>query len=149
MKFCEHCLEWKPDTEFRRRFKGGSARLSQCRTCHNKTERARRSRGHREQRDQYIARFVTQLKNAKSNDLVALLCNVMVRHFGGVQGFVNAWTQQIDRLRLEQPCSKKALDFFHAVVRMIQFCDTTQPDVTELTDEELQREMMKCMGVGE
>ena len=144
MKFCEHCLEWKPDTEFRRRFKGGSARLNQCRICHNETERVRRARGHREQCDKFVAAFVTRLKNAKANGLVALLCNVMVQHFGGVQGFVNAWTQQIDRIRSEQPGSKKALDFYQAVLRMIEFCDTPQPDITELTDEDLQRELMEC-----
>jgi len=149
MKICEQCLEWKPDTEFRRRFKGESTRLNQCRTCHNETEQVRRARGRREQRDQHIAKFVTKLKNAKSNDLVALLCKAMVQHFGGVQGFVDAWTQQIDRIRLEQPGSKKALDFFQAVVRMIEFCDSTEPGVSELTDEELQREMIKCMETGE
>jgi hypothetical protein len=140
-RLCCDCLEVKPSTEFRRRLRTGQARLGQCRACHNLAERLRRAQRRRAWRDQRVAAFVTQLKNARSDNHVRLLCNLMLYRFGGLQGFVNAWLQQLGRVQRDQPGSKKSLDFFQAVVRMIEFSDSTRPNVTGLTDEDLQREL--------
>lgn len=67
----------------------------------------------------------------------------MVERFGGIQGFVAAWIEQIDRARQERPGGKKVLDFFMAITRMIETCQPAQPDVDDMSREELQHELME------
>ena len=140
-KVCSDCLEVRPSSEFRRRFRTGQARLGQCRACHNVAERLRRAQRRRAWRDQRVAAFVTQLKNARSDNHVRLLCNLMVYRCGGLQGFTRAWQEQVAQVHRDQPGSKKSLDFFQAVARMIAFSDSMRPKVTELPDEDLRREL--------
>jgi hypothetical protein len=114
--------------------------MGECRECHNEAERVRRSLRRWDHNDKLLASFVNKIKNAKTNDRVALVSNLMIQSFGGVQGLVDTWTEQINRVLSEKPGSKKALDFFLAIMRMIEFCDANRPDVSELSDEDLQRE---------
>lgn len=115
--------------------------MNECRSCHNKRERERHARLRRGQRDAVIASFVTQLKSAKSNDRVAFLCGAMIQHFRGLEGFLQAWRSQLDRACQQQPGSKKVLDFFRSVVRLIEYCDATRPSVSQLPDEDLHQEL--------
>ena len=40
-RFCTSCVQYHPIAEFRLRRRGGTARMSQCRQCHNLAENIR------------------------------------------------------------------------------------------------------------
>ena len=139
-RFCETCTKWQVITEFRKRRRSGSARMRQCRTCHNLAERNRRTRLRLQNDRKRVRSFLTELKNEDSNDRVRLLCNEMFKQFGGFQGFVDAWNTYQQRALAEGGFA--AFRCFAAVFRLLEYCSETEPDMRQLTDEELQRELL-------
>ena len=140
-RFCNQCLKVKPITEFRRRSRTGSARLGQCRACHNESERQRlaNKRAHRNHRR--MAKCLTELKNERSNDRLELILGVMITKFGGMQGFITAWDKYCS-LAMEQS-GFAAFRCFSTVIRLAQYCEEHRSDPSEMTDEELERAMME------
>ena len=135
-KFCEQCTCFKPITEFRRRSRDGFVRLNQCRTCHNATERQRRNGRRKQLNHRRMAKVLTQLKNEDRHDRLELLCSVMFRQFGGLQGLVRAWQAYFQRASRKGGFA--AFRSLQAVVRLTQDCEATVPQPSELSDDELQ-----------
>jgi len=142
-RLCRDCLRVKPITEFRRRYRGESTRLHRCRSCHNESERIRRVERRVERNNDTIAKFVTRLKNAQTPKQVELLCGAMIQRFGGMEGLFAAWVRQVEAAQSAQPGSKKVLDFYQAIFRMIEYCNSGQRDLAEISDEDLQGEIME------
>ncbi len=63
--------------------------------------------------------------------------------FGNTEQFVRAWCEQVQAAQTKNPGSKRALDFFLAVIRMAQYCENQGPRVELLDDEQLQRAVMQ------
>lgn len=102
----------------------------------------RASRRSKQQRAE-MAKVAAQLKNAADHQQVALICSATVRRFGGLSRFVTAWIRHFEAARKESPGSKKTLDFFQAVQRMIEHCDAARPDPGQLTDAELNERLVE------
>ena len=132
---CVQCGLAKAPGEFRRRFTDRETRVRQCRQCHADAERlrrhAKRSRGHR----QAVNRELARLKQAKSTRQVALVCDTMIRGFGGADGVAQAWMVVMERDLKRGGFA--ALRHLEAALRLIQHCDEQRPDYRSMTDEEL------------
>ena len=139
-RFCEQCVSVKPLAEFRRRSRNGSARLNQCRECHNQSERKRRATKRSKHDHRRMAKYLTQLKNERSNARVELLLGVMIEQFGGTQGFLAAWSDYHHRAMHQGGFA--AFRCFQSVARLMQFCEQNHADPGELSDEELEQTIM-------
>lgn len=150
-QLCSHCAASKPVSEFRRRHRSGTARLRQCRTCHNLAERCRR-RGRKEKDDgDLLRRYMTELKNANSLEVVKTIVSEMVSHFGGVKGYMQFWKRWFDPQAKRRYGAKGVTDSILAIIRMMEFCDPNHrpkgrsndevPLVSLLSDEDLDREV--------
>lgn len=104
-RICEGCLEPKPVTDFRLRYRGGATRMARCRDCHNRAERERRQRNNRLDNDRRMSRGLAQIQGERSNKRVVVLYNTLLNEFGGVQGFVDNYrdfynrSKGLDRMR--------------------------------------------------
>ena len=98
-RICDTCLKAQPITAFRRRARDSEARHSHCGDCHNKRERERRVAKTAARDNRSMARYVSQLKNERSDARVDWICGAMLSHFGGFSGFVEAWGAYIDDAR--------------------------------------------------
>lgn len=140
-KLCEHCLTIKPAAAFRRRSSSNAARFNQCRDCHNRAERARRAHQKTLHDRRKMASFLTQVKNEQDYDRLELLSRVMLDEFGGVQGFVNAWSDYYQRAM--ERGGFGALRCIESVLRLMQYCEEKVPDACQLSDAELQEAMIE------
>jgi len=136
-KLCELCVSVKPFTEFRRRSRNGSARLNQCRQCHNTAERERRSGKRTRHNHRLMAKCLTKVKNEQNNDRLELLCGFMFDQFGGLEGFTAAWCDY--RRRAMQQGGYAAFRVFQSLFRLAEYCDANRPDMSALSDEQLQQ----------
>jgi hypothetical protein len=132
---CSQCCLSKPSDEFRRRFAGREARVRQCHQCHAEAERLRRlakqSRLHR----QAVNRQLARLKQAKSARQVALVCDSMIRAFGGLEHFAAAWKDRLDADLAKGGLA--AMRHLEAVLRLVHHCEENRPDCSQMSDEEL------------
>jgi hypothetical protein len=143
--FCEHCFAVKPIVEFRRRSANGSARLSQCRACHNAAERQRRAMS-RDKSDRRKMRMrLVELKNAKSKRHVEIVAATMIQQFGGLPGFAGQFASFFERAKHERGLG--ALRCFEALFRLMEHADAVRAaervDLGLLSDEDLQREAIE------
>jgi hypothetical protein len=132
---CERCLVRQPRKEFRRRYRDRQERLRECRTCHNRAERLRRQaiRDKWSRRD--MAKAMNKLKNCSANVRVPVFCAEMVQHFGGADGFLEAWKACIDL-----DMKKGGLPAFRhlaVLLKFMEYCEPKQVDYSSMTDEEL------------
>lgn len=135
-RFCEQCLSVKPINEFRRRSRNGLTRLNQCRACHAARERERRAKRNKLADRRRVAKCLTHLKNETSNKRLRLLADVMLNRFGGLQGFVLAWTEYVHHAQKQGGfASFRCLQSF---LRLAQYCEENAPDLSQLSDDELQ-----------
>jgi hypothetical protein len=98
-----------------------------------------------------VAKFTLDLKNAKNHREVVLLTSAAIRHFGGLDRFVRVWLHHVDAARREKPGGKKVLDFFHAMMRLQEYCEATRSTrlaPSQMSDEELnQRAIQLAKGL--
>jgi hypothetical protein len=132
---CESCLLEYPLQQFRRRRKDQELRMRECRQCHNRREQLRRSalcvRASRRQ----MAKAMTRLKNGTAAARVPVFCAEMVEHFGGAEGFLNAWKACIGR-----DLERGGLPAFRHIAVLLRFMEASQPqpvDYSTMSDEEL------------
>ncbi len=141
-KHCPYCLVLKPASEFRRR--GRVARVRQCRSCHNEAERTRRSANRKATRNKTLRNRLTRLRQAPTERLVGVICEEMVREFGGVDAFLGAW-----RGCLREDMSRGGLAAFRhldCVIRLTQYCEQHRPDYGRFTDSELEAAICALQG---
>jgi len=132
---CHQCGLRKEYGEFRRRWGGRDTRVKQCRDCHALAERlrrrAKRARETRKEANHQLAR----LKRARSDLQVVAVCDAMVRGFGGINGFQEAWASVLDRDL--QKGGFAALRHIEAVIRLVQYCEANKTNYRQMTDEQL------------
>ena len=134
-RFCEYCLRVLPLTEFRRRRAGGTVRMRECRACHNQSERDRRARKQAGQSRKQVGKYLTRLNDDLTNKQIRLLCSAMISHFGGLQGFIGAWSDYYQYARKQRGLG--AYRCLESVIRLMQYCEENRRDTSEMTDEEL------------
>jgi hypothetical protein len=95
---CRQCSERKPATEFRRRRRGENAPLiRQCRQCHNAEETIRRRALHSRAASRQMAKHLAQIRRARSQRQIVAACSAMLSRFGGTDGFMRCWLQQVSK----------------------------------------------------
>jgi len=140
LKICYSCRRALPLDQFPCRRRGSTAREGRCRNC-----RARYMRGYRKaRRTRTVRHFVSEVRRAESLQRVIGLCATMFNKFGGVEGFVRAWRENIDAA---VPGSPACLRTFLALARMAQLVEPVRqpPDLSQLTDEELEEELARLL----
>lgn len=140
-RLCEQCLTAKPINQFRRRTQSGSARLHQCRDCHNAYERARLARKRQQRNDGRISKALTQIKNESNSKRLEVLCAMFVQHFGGTEGFTEAWFDFHNRVADRGQAA--ALRSFEAVFRLLKYCDEHRDEPADIGDEELEEAVLE------
>ena len=116
MLTCLDCGETLPITEFRRRERGSEKRQPQCRTCRNRHEREYRAARRRND----VEAFVRDTKQKRSAKAVRNLVIVMLKRYGGVQGFAAEWRRQINAAPAG---SRMAMDSLFAMMNLMQMVD--------------------------
>ncbi len=133
-KTCHVCGDERPVEEFRLRSRNGEQRHNECKACYA----AYMGEHHRRQRHRELTTFNQQLKD-RHNDVafLAKLSQVMVRRMGGLSAFVASWKGAHDAARKARPGSKMVLDFYLAMVRLIEV-SSESPDYSEFSIEDLE-----------
>ncbi|MDA9718122.1 hypothetical protein N9U65_01470 [Planctomycetaceae bacterium] len=133
---CRECFEIKPVNEFRFLSKQTEDRSTQCRTCHNRAEKIRRSAKAKSKRVKAISNAANKLRRDPSDNQVRAICQQMITQFHGVDGFVKQWFSvwETDRAKGRAKC------FAHvaAVVRLIEYVDDHRTDYRARTDDEIE-----------
>ena len=134
---CRECFEIKPLSHFRFTNRQSGQRSTQCRTCHNRAEKERRSAKVQSKRVKAISNAANKLRRDPSDNQVRAICKQMITQFHGVDGFVKQWFSvwETDRAKGRAKC------FAHiaAVVRLIEYVDDHRTDYGRLTDDEIER----------
>lgn len=129
-KLCERCLQRKPVSEFRRRRRGGVARMGDCNWCHNRRERQRLAAARAAEEQTALDRFARALKNTPDSgpghERVLWLCDTIFRYFGGVAGFASAWVAYFEAAKAANPENKRCADFFSACIRLAGCADAAR-----------------------
>ena len=113
-KVCRICAEPKTITEFRPRSHDGSQRQSECRTCHNESERIRRAA----KTNRKLQAFVTALAARRDADRIVGMAKIVVRSFGGLDEFAREWNRQQKRAMTESPVV--AYRYLTAALRLME-----------------------------
>ena len=76
------------------------------------------------------------------------MCTAMVQQFGGLERLCAEWKRHIEIAAARRPGSRMVLQSLRAIVKLIEIADAeakkrkaNMPDVRDLSDEELQREL--------
>jgi hypothetical protein len=98
----------------------------------------------RARRSKTVGRFAAQLRRAGSLRRVEAVVAGMAARFGGVDALCSAWKAQIDAA---VPGSPACLRTFLALARMAQLVEPVRqpPDLSQLTDEELEEELARLL----
>lgn len=109
--------------------------MRQCRQCHNLREPLRRAGiRHRIFRN-HMVKAMTHLKSCTAAARVLTFCAEMDRHFGGTDGFLDAWENCIDR-----DLEKGGLPAFRYLALLPKFMESCEPepvDYSTLGDDTL------------
>ncbi len=109
--------------------------MRECRQCHNRRERLRRSALRVRASRRQMANAMTRLKNGTAAARVPVFCAEMVQHFGGADAFLEAWKGCIDR-----DLQAGGLTAFRHIAVLLQFMEASQPqpvDYSTMSDDEL------------
>lgn len=137
-RICNHCQSRYPIKDFRLRTPNGSARMTECRLCHNQAERLRRQRRRGWLTKRQFNQYLTSLRNQRTARGVERVFRELVQHFGGTDGLVNAWTQAIDHDMAEG--GFRAHRHIAVIIRLMERNEDDQPDrpdYSTMSDEEL------------
>ena len=140
VRLCNHCLDVKPLSDFRRRSAKGDARFNHCRACHNELERMRRSQRCEDREWRQLASanagFLRATDERRALAAIQLILLAVFR--GNVTRFVESWLLQFEAIQHgKAKGSKRSMDFFRTVGRMIEFQDSHRADPRQLSDGDL------------
>lgn len=140
---CTVCKQVKPatDEEFERL---ASGRLREhCRNCEGPAREIRQAlKRARQVRAAAVGIVAATRGNKVDAPGIMMIYAGMMKEFGGVAKFCNAWKGEIDVARKERPGSKTVLDQFYAMFKMGALVgEQTLRVVGDLTDEELGEEL--------
>ena len=139
-RLCSQCVKSKPITDFRRRSRDGTDRLSQCRDCHNQAEANRRSAKRANQINRRTAQCLRQISDERDNARLQLLTGVMMQQVGGVEGLFSDWVDFHIRA-MESRGYAAAFRSFEALGRMLLYCEQTRPKPDDMELEDLEGEL--------
>ncbi len=109
--------------------------MRQCRRCHNLRERLRRAGiRHRVSRSR-MAKAMTHLRHCTDATRAMTFCAEMVAHFGGADGFLDAWQECIDR-DLEKG-GLPAVRHLTVLLKLMEYCEPEPVDYSTMSDDEL------------
>ena len=135
-KVCTDCLQEKPLTAFRRRYRDSDKRHNQCNECFARYMRYLRA----VKRGKQIRRFVAEVKTASNRDVLAAMCARMAQRLGGVDALCAGWVAHLHAAAKARPGSKMVLDTFRAIINLMAAAEQQKPepiDVRDLTNDEL------------
>ncbi len=134
-RLCEQCVTERPLGDFRRRSRNGSARMRQCRGCHNEDERRRRANRQARAKNGRMTKSLTKLSEERNNKRLEKLARAVFDEFGGLAGFVAAFAAY--RAKAMKRGGLAALRSFEFVLRMQQYLAERQSEPDDLTEEEI------------
>jgi hypothetical protein len=82
-----------------------------------------------------MAKAMTQLRHCTAAARVPTFCAEIVQHFGGAEGFLNAWKACIDR-DLERG-GLPAVRHLTVLLKLMEYCEPEPVDYSTMSDEEL------------
>ena len=142
---CRECFEIKPVNEFRFLSRQTGNRSTQCRTCHNRAEKIRRSAKAKSNLVKAISNAANKLRRDPSDKQVRSICQQMITQFHGVDGFVKQWFSvwETDRAKGRAKC------FTHisAVIRLMEYVDDHQPGYGQISDDELEERIREIQSL--
>ena len=104
-------------------------------------------------RDREIVRFTGHVcRRHVTKAKIEALCGLMIRRIGGVEGFADCWWESLSRAMEDEPGSRRCLDSFRALVKLIQLADETKsrrmPKTADMSDEDLEEVLRQgCAGL--
>jgi hypothetical protein len=144
MKRCRRCQQIRPLDQFRRRYTGTENRHALCKACFNEDAAQRRATKRFKTLHEHNKRINRQ---AQSVAIVVAATAEIVGRFGGVDGFVTAWKEALDRASADGK-PHLVVRGMSMVVHLINTCETIResgPQPDELDDEDLRWEMERCV----
>jgi hypothetical protein len=141
---CERCLGLYPLTEFRRRRSDRDRRFNHCRQCHNFAERTRRATAQGRATRRRVAEIIGRLRPDDPDRKAVVICEELIRHFGGLNGAVQAWFKCMNH-DLERG-GLAAMRHINLIFRLMAHCEPQPADYSRMSDEEL-RDAAISMGI--
>jgi hypothetical protein len=154
VRFCAYCNSFKLIEGFRRRSANSSARMNECRECHNKAERERNAAKQKKLSKRLMAKRLGELSRTRSWNEVEMVIKIMLREFGGMMGFKHAfakhyaWAYQNGRyplIRCLQACLRVTSHYEEMQIKEQRVAEA-QPgysSIQYLSDEDLERAFKK------
>jgi hypothetical protein len=141
---CRTCLHVQPREAFRLRRKGTDQRHAECPKCHRDAERERNHR----RRAKAFAKVTYKIRKARSPlEVAKCVSEDVLRRFGGLDGFVRMWHEQIASARTG---GLVAFAHIYAIVRLLELADRHRQEaqaaeIDGMSDEELAAEIKRLL----
>ena len=143
---CRRCGKSQPLAEYRLRRKGQPQRVAECRRCHNEAESTRRTKRSLRRNRAVLSRFSRLLNQADRERDVRRLTAGMVSEFGGVGGLMRAWMEHAEASKADNPGGRATGNAIAAMLRLIEFARPATIDLSNVSDDDLRRELRKSLG---
>jgi len=130
-KICIHCGTDQPIHRFRFIYRKTGIRVNQCNDCHNAYMREYCAK----KREKGIRTFVREAPRGNSYAVTNALVANMIKRFGGVGRFADAWMTAIDARIKTKPGSKALLDSFRTLLHLMQIADAGAPKKETIPDD--------------
>ena len=147
---CLYCLVECPVDQFRHRRRGKDRRTTECRLCHNQSERLRRQRKRRWLTQRQFDQYLTSLKNQRTARGIERVYLELTKKCGGTEGLVSMWTSTMEKDVAEG--GFRAYRHIAAMIRLMQHYENAQPDKPDystMPDEELLIRLTRAEGFGQ
>jgi len=113
-KVCSVCHQIRPINEFRRRYRDSEKRSAECRQCYNAYMMIYR-RGFRIPNKKLAPNAARQRRIQN----VAVLVNAVLRHFGGLNAFCVAWTQEFRSVTKERRGGRTLVRHMNSMIHVL------------------------------
>ncbi len=131
---CSRCWQDKPIQQFRFKRKAEGIRHEECNQCENERQRAKR----RNRNDKAVRDFNYAVRRKRCPEAIALLCQELVRQFGGFANAARIWREALDSAS-QAGRHASVLKSFATLAELLEAHQTLGPHASDLTDEELEQ----------
>lgn len=148
LKMCKHCRLMLEPSEFKGYGTGGKV-SDICKRCTavNAVAHARAQSGEEKGREVAIKSFIAKVRGQDvTAPHISELCSEMIKRFGDLESFSREYYRQIQEAASKRPGSKTALDAYGAIVKLVSASTVNRassPDVSDLTDADIEAEIVK------
>ena len=130
-KICTSCGIEQPIDVFRHQSRKTGTRHNQCNDCHAAYQRKHNAK----KRSKDIRTFVHQVPRQRTlGALLALVANI-IKRFGGVDQFAEAWVSELNARMESKPGSKANLDSFRTISQLMNAADEIRQKERAKADE--------------